>query len=370
MGQKVSFPHFLFLRKREMYFLKALYDGTDSPTCGEKIAHFSQSRKTDKLRYCNFEQYRLNWLLGGAGKEEELAIAESQLTTWSGQGSIAQSKATHEAIRNAISRATSPLSGKEVEAYLQGSYKNDTNIRGDSDVDLVVQLNTTFQHDLTALSETQKRLFEQTYPGATYQWADLRRDVLASLRDYFGTRAVTEGNKSIKIAGESGRLPSDVVVCLLYKRYKYFYASNNENYVSGIAFYAMRDRRLIINYPKPHYDNGVTKNDDRHSCGWYKPTVRIFKNARNHLIDRKIIPDNLAPSYFLECMMYNVPDSCFGGTYQRTFREVISWLNGASLSAFICQNGQLPLFGSTPEQWDTASAQRMVGALIDLWNNG
>ena len=38
-------------------------------------------------------------------------------------------------------------------SYLQGSYRNDTNIRGDSDVDLVLELNSVFKHDASVLSE-------------------------------------------------------------------------------------------------------------------------------------------------------------------------------------------------------------------------
>ena len=84
-----------------------------------------------------------------------MPIPESQLETWSHQGAVTTAKQTHESIRKALNPHTWPT-GVKYEVYLQGSYKNTTNIRGDSDVDVVAQLNSTFQHDLSELSDYQK----------------------------------------------------------------------------------------------------------------------------------------------------------------------------------------------------------------------
>jgi tRNA nucleotidyltransferase (CCA-adding enzyme) len=82
-----------------------------------------------------------------------MPIPESQLDTWSRQGAVTTAKATHESIRNALTAFSSPIrqmfADGSAEIYLQGSYKNDTNIRGDSDVDIVAELNTTFYSNLT-----------------------------------------------------------------------------------------------------------------------------------------------------------------------------------------------------------------------------
>lgn len=67
---------------------------------------------------------------------------ESQLTIWANQGAIVNSISAHESIRNSLEVDTSQVKGK-VDTYLQGSYRNSTNIRGDSDVDLVVQAKNT-----------------------------------------------------------------------------------------------------------------------------------------------------------------------------------------------------------------------------------
>ena len=93
-----------------------------------------------------------------------MAIPESQLETWSHQGAITTAKATADSIKNALNSYINRPDGVEFEIYLQGSYKNDTNIRGDSDVDVVAQLNSTFYNNL---SEDQKRTLGLSSPRAT-----------------------------------------------------------------------------------------------------------------------------------------------------------------------------------------------------------
>lgn len=235
-----------------------------------------------------------------------MSIPESQLETWSHQGAVTTSSATYRSIQTALKADTSPIKDKVHEIYLQGSYKNDTNIRGDSDVDVIVQLNSTFGYDLSGLPEEQKRQFHASYPtNAIYLWGHFRADVLQALRTYYGLRAITEGNKSLKLAAAPGRLSADIVVAVHFRTYLHFYGMKYQQYVDGIRFYSRNDQREIINFPKPHYANGVNKNSEAQTDGWYKPTVRVFKNARTYLVDRGVISETVAPSYFLECLIYN-----------------------------------------------------------------
>jgi len=294
-----------------------------------------------------------------------MGIPETQLETWSHQGAVTTAKATHESIRNALDSYEWP-NGVNFEVYLQGSYKNSTNIRGDSDVDIVVQLNSTFQGNTSTLSEHEKNLYEAAYSNATYSRENFRTDVLKALRAYYGAPAISEGNKSLKVASGSGRLPADVVVCLQYRKYQSFRSINDQSYVEGIVFYTRRENRRVINFPKPHYDNGVQKNATLSTNGWYKPSVRLFKNARSYL---NVIAKDFAPSYFLECLIYNVPDEKFGSNYQGIFCDVVNWLAKVDFDNFVCQNEQLLLFGDTPEQWSIDNAKRLTQELIELWNN-
>jgi len=287
-----------------------------------------------------------------------MGIPEPQLETWSHQGAVTTAKATHESIRNALDSYKWP-NGVDFEVYLQGSYKNDTNIRGNMDVDLVVQLNSSFYSNL---SEEQKRYLGLS--PASYGWNDFRSDVLSALKGYYGSLTITEGNKSIKVTAASGRLPADVVVCAQYREYR---SLNSYDYVEGMTFWTRNESRQVINYPKIHYDNGVKKHQNTNNQ--YKPTVRMFKNIRDYLEEKNYISKDLAPSYFLECLFYNVPNSNFYGRYQEVFCNIVNWLNNANLEDTVCQNGQLKLFGNTSEQWSVDNAKRLIQKLIELWNN-
>lgn len=298
-----------------------------------------------------------------------MSIPESKLEAWSSQGAITTAKGTHESIRNALNQFNNWSQIIDYEVYLQGSYKNDTNIRGDSDVDLVVQLNSTFHHDLSALSVYETNLFHQKYSDVTYGWSEFKSDVLKALRLYFGTSTVSEGKNCLIVKEGSNRLPADVLVCLQYRKYRSFPGYNSEKYIEGVHFFSSNGYRWVVNYPKAHYDNGVQKNSVYATKGWFKPTVRIFKNARTHLIHQGVISESLAPSYFLQCLLYNAPNSAFGGSYNATFYNILKWLNDTDISGAICQNGELTLFGDAPEQWSLSSARAFINSIINLWNN-
>ncbi|NES06687.1 MAG: hypothetical protein F6K22_30035 [Okeania sp. SIO2F4] len=79
-----------------------------------------------------------------------MPIPEIQLSTWAKSQQTQLAINTHESIRKALNHPISKLKlnrfaeGNNFEIYLQGYYRNKTNIRADSDVDVVVQLNTVF----------------------------------------------------------------------------------------------------------------------------------------------------------------------------------------------------------------------------------
>ncbi len=282
-----------------------------------------------------------------------MAIPESQLETWAHQGAVTTAKLTADSIKNALDSYNNWPDGIDFEVYLQGSYKNDTNIRSESDVDVIAQLNSTFYSNL--LEEQKSFLGLST---AVYNWPDFRSNILLALKNYYGEGQVEEGNKSIKVKAGNGRLPADVMASCQYRKYR---TVDTNDYVEGMCFWTIRDDRKIINYPKFHYDNGSLKHQNSNS--WYKPTVRLFKNIRNN------ISGDVTPSYFLECMLYNIPNSQFGSSCGDTFCNVVNWLNENDLSDFFCQNGQLKLFGLTPEHWNMEEANLLIRNLISLWNN-
>lgn len=296
-----------------------------------------------------------------------MAIPEAQLKTWSSQGATVSAKATHESIRRALAVPSSPVKGKDFEIYLQGSYKNDTNIRGNSDVDVVVQLNESFSRDLSALSSEEVSLYNNTFTDAWYKWHDFNEDVRTALTDCFGKQSVVEGNKSLTVVAGNGRLKADVITCIQYRRYRRFRSLSDQDYVEGMMFYTRNDNRPVVNFPKVHYENGVDKNRSR-TQGWYKWLVRTVKNARSRLIDNEVLEEGVAPSYFVECLLYNAPDEVFGGTFQESYFNLLKWMQASRPEEMLCQNEQLPLFGDAPEQWSVENFKAFRSALIEQWN--
>lgn len=298
-----------------------------------------------------------------------MAINESQLQTWTNAPGTTKPQFTHEQIRKALAQSQA-LKYKNYEIYLQGSYANSTNIRSDSDVDIVVQLNSTFAPNLSKLGEFEKSLFNLTYDDATYHWADFRKDIISALTEYFGSDAVRLGNKSIKLAGNDQRLNADIVPCFQYRKYNSFNFGQHNNFVEGIKFWTIRESKEIINYPKVHRDNGEDKNGEHRTDQIYKDLVRIIKNIRRQLVENHSFDPKAAPSYFVECTVYNAPDGHFNSVYQTSLGNILNFiLRECSPEAMITVGHQHLLFGLEPWQWSVVDANSFFQAVEKYYQN-
>ena len=82
-----------------------------------------------------------------------MSIPESQLEIWSHQGAVTTAKSTKDSIKFALDCYNHRPDNIKYDLYLQGSYKNNTNIWGDMDVDIILQLNNTFCSNLNKEQE-------------------------------------------------------------------------------------------------------------------------------------------------------------------------------------------------------------------------
>lgn len=298
-----------------------------------------------------------------------MSISNQQLETWAHQGSITQSSDTYSAIKNTLKADNNPYFDKDYEVFLQGSYGNDTNIYAESDVDVVIRLNDCFQHDLDGLPKEQQEAFHAVHSNAIYTGADFKNDVFSVLKAKYGQDAKI-GDKAIKIEANGNRRKSDVIVAIQFRRYHKFLAINNQSYDLGISFFNKTGER-IVNYPKQHLKNCTTKHQN--SQKWFKPMARIFKNLRNKMISEKMIADDLAPSYYLEGLLYNVLDNQFtkSTSYETCFLNCINWLQAADRSKFVCANEQYYLLreGSLVT-WREEKCDQFITAAIEFWNQG
>jgi hypothetical protein len=297
-----------------------------------------------------------------------MPIPLSQLDTWTSQGAITTSSAAYASIRHALLKTTSPLANRDVEIFLQGSYGNSTNIYGDGDVDVVVLYGKTFHKDMSALTPAQQQLHEALFPPATYRWSQFRDDVLGALKSHYGNSVVTPGKKSIKVQTASGRRTSDVIPAVQFRRYATFVDQDNFSAHWGIQFFDSSNNP-IVNYPKYHIARGEEKNQAARTRGQYKATIRLFKNFRNYLVENGLLAEGVAPSYFLECALYNVPDHLFIGNLTDAVPAILNYLLNAQCAGFLCQNGVVPLIGISPTQWSEGNFAAFVTAAISAWNN-
>ena len=300
-----------------------------------------------------------------------MSIPEHQLKTWSHQGSTTAASAIYQRIHNALS-GDAELSKHSIDVFLQGSYRNSTNIYGDSDVDVVVRLNETYMPDYDRLDSPTRDRIQAWATPATYSFEPFRKDVASAIRRSFPNHSITEGGKSIKIPRAQSNIPADVVPCLEYRLYtppagllSSSGYSPSPNYIEGIWLKDIWKNQVCVSFPKQHYDNGVDKN--RGANERFKPTVRIFKNANHHMEDVGMLSRGTATSYGIECLLYNVPNSKFAGSHQGAFIEILNWLNSADLETFVCQNGMQRLFAEA--KWNIGNARAFINALIQLWTN-
>jgi len=295
-----------------------------------------------------------------------MAIPEAQLQTWSHQGSVTQSKNTYATIKAALEDVNAKYTNRNFKVFLQGSYCNDTNIYSESDVDVVIRYNGSFFRDLSKLTVEDKAAYQAHYSAADYGYNDFKAHVQAALKIAFKD-SVKPNKRAINVQSEGSRRNADVIVAFEYRRYYKFKSSFDEIFDTGIGFIASHGT-LIANYPKQHSENCTTKHQATQNN--FKPLVRIFKNMRSKLVDDGSIKAGAAPSYFIEGLLYNIPNDKFSGNYGEMVFSILSWLyQTADRTNFVCANQQYYLLrDDVPTCWAIADGTAFIDAVIGLWD--
>jgi hypothetical protein len=295
-----------------------------------------------------------------------MAIPESDLTTMAAIGAQKTSKDTYATVKLALECEDAGYHAKDYKIFLQGSYGNDTNILKESDVDVVIRLDSIFSYDITPLTQPEQDAFKATHPDAEYTQKKFREDVLKVLYERFEDDVVP-GSKAVMIKPLYNRRKTDVLIAIKHKKYSRFTAIGNDEKVTGISFYKS-DGTRVVNYPTQHRDHLISKNQN--TGEYFKHIVRIFKNARQKLIEQEVIEAGIAPSYYIEGLLYNVPDEMFGSSYDDSMVSSINWLMQADHSTFECANKQYKLLdGNADVTWSTKSCGAFLNGLVKLWKD-
>jgi hypothetical protein len=261
-----------------------------------------------------------------------VAISEAQLETWSQQGKTGQFTDTNKSISGNLVDGSVSYPVKDVEVFLQGSYGNDTNVWADSDVDIVLKHNGAFYYDITGMSEQQQQAFKGVFStDAAYGYTKFKADAEAWIKQLYN--GVQVGRKAVFVPGNNSRRNADVLVCQQFRRY-YSYEAGVHGYHEGVAFYTNGSR--IENFPKQHSENCTAKHQATNHN--FKRMVRVFKNMRNTMIRDGLLAQGIAPSYFIEGMLSNVPDDKFVGTYSNMWVECFNHVVTADRTKLLCAN--------------------------------
>lgn len=294
-----------------------------------------------------------------------MAIPESQFETWSHQGSVTQSSQTYDIIKNVLNDTSSPYHSKNFSIFLQGSYGNNTNVYRDSDVDIVICLNQVYYADTNSLTPDAKTNYGRTFNRATYTYTDFKADVLAWLQKKLGAE-VRPGKKAIFIKGSGSRRDADVLVCTQHRCYRAASNGVDTKYDEGIVFWTS-DGTEIINFPKQHSENCTTKHQNTNQR--FKRMVRVYKNMRNSMIEKNYIADGVAPSYFIEGMLWNVPADKFVQSYKDSFVNTFNWVLNADKTKLACANDlHWLVHDNSVVCWSAANFDAYLAATKKYWN--
>lgn len=228
------------------------------------------------------------------------------------------------AVRNAI-RESPRLQHRAIKVFTHGSYRNNVNVRKDSDVDIGVMCHEYF------LTGYPPGMTDADFGNSlgSYSFRQFKDELEEALVSYFGRDAVRRGNKAVDVHETTYHVEADVAPFFEYRRYY-----ENGSYLCGVALIP-DDGGRIENYPErlldswpeinQHYENGVTKNSG--TGRRFKGLVRILKSLRNAMEEAAIGEAKPISGFLLECMTWNAPDSCFGhDTWGEDLQQVLAYL--------------------------------------------
>jgi hypothetical protein len=177
--------------------------------------------------------------------------------------------------------------GDDYDTFLQGSYRNGTAIADINDVDIVARRRKT------------------NAPLSPAQWESLFNAIASKLgNSYRVSGTVSIGDKCVKLKGRV--LNADIVPAVAIGDFE----------KDPIAIWSRRERDERPNYPRTHYNNGVSKH--RATLQAFKPTVRLFKRWARQYSGF----DKTAPSFYIECAVHAVSTSKFNTYLPLSFAEV------------------------------------------------
>ena len=266
------------------------------------------------------------------------------------------------AVRNAV-RNSSHLR-YTTQVFVQGSYRNRVNVRQDSDVDVGVIYKESYFYELTK-GTTQLPIATS---AATYSYEAFKNELETALRSHFKA-GVTRGNKSIKVRENSYHVDADVVPFFHLRTFNAYGETRR-----GVSLVPDDGGHRIDNYPERladdwpkiplHYENGVSKNYSTYKL--YKGAIRILKTLRNELAEANIDAARFVSGYLIECLVFNVPNTHFTGSWITIIRSLLTFLWSRTKKNENCAHwtevDEIKYLFHTTQPWTIQQAHAFVDA--------
>jgi hypothetical protein len=230
-------------------------------------------------------------------------------------------------IQTAIADSTA-LCKREIRVSVQGSYRNNTNVRLYTDVDINVCLMDIFTTDYSfAKGYSDKKL---GISEATYTHPRFKNELEAVLVAAFGRSNVKRRDTAFHIAQNSKRIDSNVVACTEHRRYR-----SNGTYFSGTTLHP-DNGETFESWPEQHYQNSAAKNSK--TGRKFNQLVRIMKNLCNYMGTQGFPQAKAMPAYLNECLVYNTPNHLMtSGRLSDCLREMLIHIRHATESDEQCR---------------------------------
>jgi len=279
-----------------------------------------------------------------------------------------------------------------VDIYIHGSYANKSNIYFPSNLEIMVELTTSKR-----FSPEEVSLEGNYFVDVPLQFGpkEFRQLFAEALYEIMGDK-MTEHPKHIRLTElEKIKHDVDITPALSFHFYNNHqpedhgkrkgkgkkHATPDSGEVTrtrGVLLYDSSIDRNIVSFPRVHAQNGFDK--DRATDGNFKRMVRLFKTLHSLNVNEfGLVPPDTASGYFIECLLYNVPDKLFADataqsgaeeaqpSFNEIFNKIMNYLMNVVMDDFMCQNEIWKLFGDAAEFWDTKRADTFRNGIIRLY---
>ncbi len=263
-------------------------------------------------------------------------------------------------VRNAI-RSYPAFATRNIEVFPQGSYRNGTNVRASSDVDICVRCMDVCFNDVPP----SYSLSHFGLSDATYTYAEFKNEVEHALRAYLGSGAVSRGKKAFDLHANTYRVDADVVPTFEHRRYlvqngTYYYISGSELRPDGGG--------SIVNWPHQNYENGTGKNTETGTR--FKKLVRVLKRLRDEMVAEGSAAAQPIPSYLIECLVWNAPNQAFvHDGYAESLRAILLHLYSNTQTDAACNEwgevNELKYLFRPSQPWTRAAVNSFI---IAAWS--